>query len=378
LEGNYNSRVERIYLDHAATTSLSPAAEEAMRRATRDGFGNPASSHAFGRRARQLLEDARERIAAQLEARPDEVIFTSGATEANNLALFGLAGSPGVLAVAPIEHPCVLEPIAELERRGFQRLTLDIASRGTAIVPGEWPTDLRLATLMLVNHETGALQPVEELIRSIAGKAPVHCDAAAAVGKIPVSFRKLGVDSLALSAHKFHGPIGIGALVLRHGRKLKASLYGGHQQQARRPGTESPMLAVGMAAALDEACAAMERNAVHVAAVRQAFLDGLSDAAPFVVHAADHSIPYIVNVSFVGLKADALLIALDLAGIACSAGSACSSGSLLPSPVLRAMSLPDSELVSALRFSFGHTTTLQEVDDAARRISSISNKLRIS
>ncbi|MBX9681158.1 MAG: cysteine desulfurase [Gemmataceae bacterium] len=368
--------MERIYLDNAATTQLSPVAEEAMRRAVRDGFGNPASSHAFGRKARQMLEDARERIAARLDAQPEEVVFTSGATEANNLAILRLATPSGTFATASIEHPCVLESIAEVERRGGRRLVLDVDRDGVLILPGEWPEDLRLVAAMLVNHETGARQPVETLTKELGGRALVLCDAAAAVGKIPVSFRKLDVHALAFSAHKFHGPIGIGALMVRKGVKLPPMLFGGHQQQSRRPGTESPMLAVGMAAALDEACENLERNMAHVAAVRTSFLQEATAAEQFVVHGGNHAIPYVANVSFTGLKADALLIALDLAGIACSAGSACSSGSLLPSPVLRAMGLSEAELTSALRFSFSRDTTLGEAAEAARRITRSVRHLR--
>jgi cysteine desulfurase len=368
--------VERIYLDNAATTPLSPVAEEAMQRAMRDGFGNPASSHAFGRRARQLLEDARERIAARLDAKPDEVIFTSGATEANNLALFGLATNPGSVAVADLEHPCVLEPIAELERRGWTRQRLRVNRDGMLEIPSEWPADLRLVAAMQVNHETGVRQPVAELTASVGERAVVHCDAAAAVGKIAVSFRKLGVHTLACSAHKFHGPIGIGALIVRKGVKLKPSLFGGHQQHARRPGTESPMLAVGMAAALDEACEGMEQNTKHVAEVRTAFLQGIADARPIVVHGGEHAIPYVASVSFPGLKSDALLIALDLAGVACSAGSACSSGSLLPSAVLQAMRLPNEDLTSAVRFSFSRQTTVSVASESARRITLAVKRLR--
>ena len=374
----YNTRVERIYLDNAATTSISPAAEEAMRRAMRDGFGNPASSHTFGRRARQTLEDARERIAARLDAKPDEVIFTSGATEANNLAIFGWATNPGTIAAAGVEHPCVLEPIADLERRGWSRHLLSVDREGVLQIPSTWPEDLRLVAAMLVNHETGVRQPVETLAKGLGDRAVLLCDAAAAVGRIPVSFRKLDVHALTFSAHKFHGPIGIGGLVVRKGVKLHPMLFGGHQQQSRRPGTESPMLAAGMAAALDEACENLERNTAHVAAVRTAFLEGLTAANPIVVHGGTHAIPFVANVSFPGRKADALLIALDLAGIACSAGSACSSGSLLPSPVLRAMGLPEAELTSALRFSFSRETTLAEAAEAACRITRAVRHLRNS
>ncbi|HEX3315044.1 MAG TPA: aminotransferase class V-fold PLP-dependent enzyme, partial [Gemmataceae bacterium] len=193
-----------VDLDHAASTPLLPEAWEAMRPYALERAGNPASSHRLGRAARQGLEESRERIAVCLNAEPGEVVFTSGATEANNLALRGLADAGSIL-VSPIEHPCVLEPIAKL---GRTIVPLPVDSTGGAVLPAELPMDLGLATLMLVNHETGAIQPLQDLVRRLAGRTPIHCDAAAAIGKIDVSFPALGVTTLTASAHKFHGPKG--------------------------------------------------------------------------------------------------------------------------------------------------------------------------
>jgi cysteine desulfurase len=368
-----------IYLDNNASTPVLPEVWEAMRPFAAEHFGNPASSHQFGRRARQALEEARETIARCLDAHADEVVFTSGATEANNLAIHGLAGTtPGSIVVSPIEHPCVLEPVHALHERGLACRLLNVTSQGIVRLPDEWPDDVRLAAVMLANHETGAIQPIAEVSHSLAGRAPLHCDAAAAAGKIALSFRRLGVSSLTLSAHKFHGPKGIGALLLRRGVRLQPLWRGGHQQQGRRPGTEPVFLAVGMAAALERATRELERRAAHVADLRRRFLDALRQlAAPVIVNGPERDgVPHTLNLSLPGCKADALLMALDLAGIACATGSACSSGSLLPSPVLRAMAVPDDVLRSGLRFSFSHLNTPEEIDEAARRIAPIVARAR--
>ncbi len=366
--------MDPIYLDNNATTPLLPVVWEAMRPFAVEGYGNPASAHGFGRQARRGLEDAREQTAALLGAHPDEVIFTSGATEANNLALFGLSGDPPAhLSASPVEHPSVAEPLRQLAASGFTLDWLSVDAHGVVQAAGINPA-ARLTAVMRVNHETGAIQPVREL----AGRAAFHCDATQAVGKIPVHFHDLGVTSLALSAHKFHGPKGAGALLLRRGATLRPRTWGGHQQQGRRPGTEAAPLAVGLAAALALACREMEPRTTVVRSLREQLLTGLREsAAPLVLNGpAEGGVPHTVNVSFPGLKADALLMALDLAGVACSAGSACSSGSLLPSPVLRAMGVPEDVLHSAVRFSLSALLTPAEIDEAVRRIAAVVRRLR--
>jgi cysteine desulfurase len=370
-----------IYLDHASTTPVLPEVWEAMRPFGVEHFGNPASAHAAGRKARQGLEDARDRVAALLGASPDEVTFTSGATESNNLAIFGLAGStPGHILASPIEHPCVTEPLKQLAVRGFEVEYLPVDRSGTVSVDafrGRLRPDTRLAVVMLVNHETGAIQPVGQYSAPRNQHTTLHTDAAQAVGKIPVSLRELGATSISLSAHKFGGPKGVGALLLRKGARLSPQLFGGHQQQGRRPGTESPMLAVGMATALEIADARMEATADVLRRSHRAFVDQLERlCAPIVVNGPADGSPYILNISFPACRADLLLMKLDLAGVACSTGSACSSGSLLPSPVLRAMGVPDNVLRSAMRFSFGPQTTDAELAEAAGRIAACVKRLR--
>jgi cysteine desulfurase len=370
-----------IYLDNNATTLLLPAAAEAMRPFLADLFGNPASSHSIGRRARRALEDARESVAAHLGAHADEVLFTSGATEANNLALFGLCGEPPAhLLASPIEHPSVAEPLRRLSETGFTLDLLPVDAQGRVCadaLPDALRPDTRLVAVMFANHETGALQPIHRLTEMLQGRALFHCDAVQAVGKIAVHFHDLGVDTLSLSAHKFHGPQGIGALLVRRGVKLLPRTWGGHQQHGRRPGTEPVALAVGLGCALDHACRERTERLAHVHRLRTRFLDQLrTSAAPVVINGPDDGIPHTINVSFPGLKADVLLMNLDLAGVACSTGSACSSGSLLPSPVLQAMRVAEAVLHSAMRFSLSSLLSLDEIDEAARRITAVVARLR--
>lgn len=372
-----------IYLDNNATTPLLPVVWEAMRPFVTEAFGNPASAHSAGRQARRALEDARESIAAHLGADADEVVFTSGATEANNLALFGLCGEPPAhLLASPIEHPSVAEPLRRLSEIGF---TLDLLPvDGCGCVPADslkerLRPDTRLVAVMLANHENGSIQPIRALAETVAGRVRFHCDATQAAGKIPVHFHDLGVETLALSAHKFHGPKGIGALLLRRGVKLRPRIWGGHQQQGRRPGTEPVALAAGFACALDFACRDMNDRLAHVRRLRQRFLAQLrADAAPIVLNGSEDGIPHTINLSFPRVKADLLLMNFDLAGVACSTGSACSSGSLLPSPVLQAMNVPEDMLNSAIRFSLSPLLRLQQMDEAARRISAVVSRLRQS
>lgn len=359
-----------IYLDHNATTPTRPEVWDAMRPAW-EVVGNPSSAHHAGRKARRFLEDARERVAALIGAGADEVIFTSGATEANNLALFGLVGERGHLLASPIEHPCVVEPMKQLAIRGFDVEWLPVTPRGhveqRAIIDCVRP-DTRLASLMLANHETGAIQPVRHVAKTLPKHVLLHCDAAQALGKILVNFRELSATALTASGHKFGGPKGVGVLVLKRGTVLRPLTFGGHQQQGRRPGTEPVALAVGFAAALELAVRELDANRAKLGGMRARFLQRL-EGLSLIVNSPDDGLPTTLNVSFPGCRSDVLLMALDLAGIACSTGSACSSGSLLPSPVLQAMGVPDEVLRSAIRFSFGPSLTEADIDEAGNRVA---------
>src|SRR5437773_2139267 len=371
-----------IYLDNNATTPMLPAVAEAMRPFLTEVYGNPASAHRAGRRARQALEDAREKTAAILGAHPDEVIFTSGGTEANNLALFGLGRHPpGHLITSPIEHPSVSEPIQHLEKHGFTVDRLPVDHEGviqTEDLANLLRADTRLITVMLANNEVGSIQPIAACAQLLDGRAAFHCDAVQAAGRIPVSFRDFGATTLSISAHKFHGPKGVGALLVRRNTNLRPRLMGGHQQQGRRPGTEPVALAVGLAAALELWQRQNVERTKKVALLRQQLLEALeATVAPVVLNGPrERGVPHTLNLSFPGCQADALLMNLDLADVACSTGSACSSGSLLPSPVLQAMGVPDDVLDSAMRFSLSALLTEAEIDEAARRIVAVVQRLR--
>jgi cysteine desulfurase len=289
----------------------------------------------------------------------------------------------GILALH-LEHPCVVEPLRQLESRSAVVQWLPISPRGmllTETVQAAIRPETKLVCVMLANHETGAIQPVREIATGLSSGIALHCDAAQAVGKIPVNFRYLGATTLTASAHKFGGPKGIGVLVTKRGTQLTPQMFGGHQQQGRRPGTEPVALAVGMAAALEWAVRNMTANHTKLEVLRKRLWTRLHElAAPIVLNGpeigATDIVPTTLNISFPGCRADLLLLALDLAGVACSTGSACSSGSLLPSPVLAAMGVPDEVLRSALRFSFGSTVEIADIDDAANRIGSAVIKAR--
>jgi cysteine desulfurase len=353
-----------IDLDHNATTPTRPEVWDAVRAAP---DGNAASAHAAGRAARRALDAARERVAAALGCEPDEVTFTGGATEANNLAVFGLAG-PGRVLASPLEHPCVAEPLKKLGTVEW----LPVSPAGVVEVPAP-PADVRFAAVMLANHETGAVLPVRAVVEALPG-VPVLTDAAQAVGKMPVDVRSLGVAALTASGHKFGGPKGVGLLILRRGTPFTPTVFGGHQQGGRRPGTEPVPLAVGLTVALELAVRELPERRAKWQALRQRFTDALRGLNPVVNSPAD-GLANTLNVSFPGVRADLLVTALDLAGVACSAGAACASGSLLPSPVLRAMGHPDDVVRSAVRFSFGRDTDFADIDEAAGRIGQAVRRL---
>jgi cysteine desulfurase len=381
-----------IYLDHNATTPLAREAAEAMVAAAQLHFGNPASQHELGRRARQALEAARDEIGQMLGARtaglhPDRVVFTSGGTEAKNLALLGMAaaggeGSAPQAIVSTIEHPSVANLADELAARGWRIDRLPVRPDGVVELGplDEWLTpETRFVSVMLANNETGVVQPVKEIAeRSAALGVPLHVDAAQMAGKLPVDFRGLGATSMAVAAHKFHGPVGIGALVVSDELKLRGVLYGGSQQGGLRPGTESVALAAGAFVALRTWQRDAEARTARIAGLRDRLEQGLRElyCGEVVVNgAAAPRLPNTANVALVGLDRQALLMAFDQAGIACSTGSACASGSSEPSRVLAAMGCSKAVLTGSLRFSLGATTTEAEIDEALARIAGVCGKL---
>jgi cysteine desulfurase len=374
---------EPIYLDHNATTPLDPEVLDVMRPYFL-AAGNAESRHTFGRSARRAWELSRETVARILGADPTEVIFTSGGTEANNLAIFGLAGaelSPAHVVSSPIEHPAIAEPVARLEAASFtvDRVPVDGHGRADATrMAMSFRDNTRFATLMLANNETGAIQPVRELAKLASVRdIPVHTDAVQAVGRIAVHFHDLGVTTLAASAHKFHGPAGIGLLLVRNGVRLGSRLFGGSQQQGRRAGTVAVPLVVGLTAALQRWHDQAEDRSRHWQALRDRLESRLITAlgSRRVVRNGplddSQRLPQTLNVGFPDLDGDALLMQLDLAGVAVSLGSACASGSTRPSPTLMAMHVPDNRLRSSIRFSLGATTTEADIDEAIRRVMQV-------
>ncbi len=305
----------------------------------------------------------------------DRIIFTSGGTESNNLALLGLCGrEPGRVIISSVEHPSVTGPAEQLERRGFdvQRLRVDTSGVVDPSHLDELLTrDTRLVSIMLANNETGALQPIERLAaRCRQLGVPLHTDAVQAVGKIPVHFGHLQVTALTLTAHKFHGPRGIGALILKRQRRIDPLLFGGVQQMGLRPGTEPIELAVGLYRTLQIWQRDAQTRAARMAALRDRFEELLREADLGIVINSMQAprLPHTSNIAFPGLDCQAVHMALDLAGVACSIGSACASGASEPSAVLLAMRLPTRIVESALRFSLGAFTTREDVDLAAQRI----------
>ena len=376
-----------IYLDHNASTPLDPDVLEVMRPFFLAG-GNPESQHAIGRSARRTWELAKESVARILDADPSEVIFTSGGTEANNLAIFGLAGaetSPGHVITSPIEHPAISEPIARLDAAGFLVNILPVSGEGIidlSCVEAAFHPTTRFTTLMLANNETGAIQPVQELAAvANSRRVPVHTDGTQAVGRVRVHFHQLGVTTLAASAHKFHGPLGVGLLLLRSGVKLGSRLFGGGQQQGRRPGTIAVPLAVGLAAALqkwhDQSDARIKRWTANRDRLEAGLITALGPQR--VVRNGPGldtvRLPQTINLGFPGIDGESLLMQLDLAGVAASIGSACASGSTRPSPTLVAMRIPDDRLRSSVRFSLGATTTEAEIDEAVIRIVEVIRRI---
>ena len=383
-----------IYLDHNATTPLLPEVAEAMDRAARAGYANPASQHAAGRAARRVVEDARERIAEILGVnlatmQPDRLLFTSGGTEANNLALVGLVGEKepaGHVLISAIEHPSVIGPAERLADQGFdvEHIPVDRDGRIDLARLAEMirPTT-RVVSIMLGNNETGVIQPIAEAASICRAQGvPLHTDAAQAVGKIDVDFTELGVDALSAAAHKFHGPLGIGLLALKRGVALRPLLLGGFQQEGLRPGTEAPVLVVGLLAAMEAWARERTVRTAKLAALRDDFELRLRTSCPQLIIHGDHvpRLPQTSNIAFLrsateGVNRQAMLMALDQAGIACSTGSACASGSSRPSHVLEAMGYPAAELESSLRFSVGTTTTEAEIVEAAERIIAVFREL---
>ncbi len=379
--------MEQIYLDHNATTPVEPEVVEAMLPYLGEDFGNASSVHSFGRDAKVALENAREQIAAFIHCEPSELYFTSGGTESDNIAVLGTAyqlkSRKNNLIVGTTEHHAVFEPaehLHEKENWALDKLPVDSEGFSSADELNRLMTDkTAIVSVMLANNETGTIQNIETLADAARSKGVLfHTDAVQAVGKIPVDVKKLKVDILSLTAHKIYGPKGIGALFIRQGVKISPLFYGGSHEKKRRPGTENVAGAVGFAKALEIAGRRMNEDHLKLTELSDYFIDGVIGAIPDVTLNGPRAnrIPQTVNLSFLGIEGESILLSLDLEGIACSSGSACTSGSTEPSHVMTAMGKPKIEAQGAIRFSMGRSTTKEQLDYVLEKLPPIIERLR--
>ncbi len=384
--------MKRVYLDFNATTPVEPEVLDAILPYFSGDFGNAASIHTFGQKARAAVETAREQVAALIGARTQEIVFTSGGTESDNHAIFGIgswsftsatssAARPHVIT-SLIEHEAVLNACQALEKQGIA-VTYLAADRHGIVDPesvrGAIRPETALITIMHANNELGTVQPLEEIGR-IAKEADVyfHTDAVQSTGKIPVDVNSLGVDLLSISGHKLYAPKGIGALYVRGGTRVRQLLYGGHHQRGFRPGTENVAGIVGLGKAAELARKSFAEDARRVSALRNELERGLLARVPDsrVNGGGAPRTPNTTNLVFPGVEGEALLIALDLKGLACSTGAACSSGAVEPSHVLTAIGLPPEDARASLRFSLGRHTTQADIDFALTVVPAAVAQLR--
>ncbi len=377
----------RYYFDHNATTPPDPEVVDAMRRALTDEFGNPSSVHHFGQRAKAVLDEARSAVADLIGAEAAEIVLTSGGTEADNMALRGAAealepGGRRRLITATFEHEAVLNTVKALSRRGWTVTLLPVSAEGLVS-----PESLKsviddhtaVVSVMHANNEIGTIQPIEALAAiAHAHGALFHTDAVQSIGKIPVNVRTLGVDLLSLSAHKFNGPKGSGALWIKRGTRLVATMTGGKHERNRRGGTENVPGHAGLGVAARLARKKMTADAARIAALRDRLERAILEGVPGTQlnGAPTPRVPNTTNISFDGVEAESLLIALDLEGFAVSTGSACSSGTLEPSHVLRAMGLPSHRTQNSIRFSLGAGNDEAQVDALVAKLPAVVEKLR--
>jgi cysteine desulfurase len=378
--------VRRVYLDNNATTPLAPEVFEAMKPYLLEDFGNASSIHWYGQRAKNAVEKARQQVAKLLNARPSEVIFTSGGTESDNAAIFGIVqaarlAAPHIITTG-IEHHAVLNTAQALEKRGVSVTYVGVGASGV-VDPEEVKRAVRpetvLISIMHANNEIGTIQSLEE-IGGIAREHDVyfHTDAVQSVGKIPVDVEKLGVDLLSLSAHKFNGPKGVGAMYIRKGTILKPLLYGGHHERDRRPGTENVPGIVGLGMAAELALAHLEEAVQRVAGLRDRLERGILERVPQVSVNGDpgRRLPTTSNLCFDYVEGEGFVIAMDLRGIACSTGAACSSGSVEPSHVLSAIGRTPEQARSSIRLSLGRYNTAEDIDATLETLPAVVERLR--
>ncbi|GAV24299.1 cysteine desulfurase NifS [Carboxydothermus islandicus] len=379
--------MERIYLDHGATTPLAREVLEEMMPYLTEKFGNPSSIHAFGREARKAIEDAREKVAKAINASdPGEIVFTGGGTEADNLAIKGIARAykhkGNHIITSAVEHHAVLDACLALQKEGFEVTVLPVDEYGMVSVEDvkKAITDKTiLITIMHANNEVGTIQPIAE-IGEIAREKGIyfHTDAVQTVGKIPVDVKELKVDLLSLSAHKIYGPKGVGALYVRKGLKLEPLANGGGQERKRRPGTENVAGIVGLGKAIELAVAEMPEESARLTKLRDKLIKGVLDKIPYVRlngHPTKR-LPHNANFSVEFVEGESMLLMLDMKGIAASSGSACTSGSLDPSHVLLAMGIPHEVAHGSLRLTLGKANTEEQIDYVLEVLPGIVERLR--
>ena len=378
-----------VYLDHAATTPVRPEVLEAMLPfLTETAFGNPSSAHRFGRAARAGIEQAKRQVAAAVGAEPNQVVFTSGGTEADNLAIIGSAlaardhGRPMLVAVSATEHKAVLAAAHAVKHLGGEEEILPVSSRGIldlAALDKVLARSPAAVSVMWVNNETGSVQPVQEIAaRCREASCTFHTDAVQAFGKIPVSISDLPCTLATLSGHKIGAPKGIGALIVRDRKAVEAIIHGGGQQFGIRPGTENVAGAVAMGRAAELAVAELESHAARIRQLRDDLARRIREAVSDVVFNCEDGsrAPHILSVMVPGTESEAMLMHFDMAGVAVSGGSACSTGGVEPSHVLTAMGVSRDLALGAIRFSLGHETTAADIDRAAEVFPTVVNKVR--
>ena len=375
-----------IYADNAATTKMSPAAVDAVLKCMNDCWGNPSSLYEHGQKAKEMLENARDRIAACLDCSPREILFTSGGSEADNQAILSAAslgakkGNKHIISTA-FEHHAVLHTLDKLRREGFEVTLLDVHSDGI-VTPQQVEEAIRddtcLVTIMYANNEIGTIEPIKDIGAVCRRKGVLfHTDAVQAVGHVPVSVREQNIDMLSLSAHKFHGPKGIGVLYAKKGVRLEPLNNGGAQERGKRAGTENVPAIAGMAAALEEACRNIDKDAGKVSALRDRLIEGLDNIPYSELNGSRESrLPGNVNFCFEGIEGESLLLLLDDKGICASSGSACTSGSLDPSHVLLAIGRPHEVAHGSLRLTIDAQTTAEDVEYIIRSVSEVVSYLR--
>lgn len=376
----------QIYLDNAATTKMSDHAIQAMLPYMNDIFGNPSSLHSAGQRANEALTNARERIAHLLNAKPSEITFTSGGSEADNQALISAAqlgeknGKKHIISTA-FEHHAVLHTLNKLQREGFEITLLPVPENGL-IQPEQVAAALRsdtcLVSVMYANNEIGTIQPIAEIGALCRERGVLfHTDAVQAVGHLKIDVQSQHIDMLSLSAHKFHGPKGVGVLYARNGISLTPLIEGGAQERHKRAGTENIPGIMGMAAAMEDACAHLEENTAHVSALRNRLIQGLSEIPHSVLNGdAKNRLPGNVHFCFEGIEGESLLLFLNDKGICASSGSACTSGSLDPSHVLLAIGRPHEIAHGSLRLSLSEETTESDIDTTIQAVKDVVSRLR--